>query len=128
MGDRPRLRLGALTIAAERPLELARFYSRLLNWPYVREEPPDYALVCPPDGVNEPALNFEVDLHYRRPVWPSEEGEQIPSQHLDIGVDDLDAAVAWAVECGATEAGHQPNPTSWRVMLDPDGHPFCLCS
>jgi hypothetical protein len=33
--------------------------------------------------------------------------------------------VAWAQEAGATVAGHQPQPDV-RVMLDPDGHPFCL--
>lgn len=123
----PKLRLGALTITAARPIELARFYSKLLDWPYVREEPPGYALVCPPDGVNEPALNFELDRHFRRPVWPSENGEQFASQHLDLGVEDLDAGVAWAVECGAVEAEFQPSPAYHRVMVDPDGHPFCLC-
>ena len=38
MANPPRIRLGALTIMAARPRELARFYSRLLSWPYIREE------------------------------------------------------------------------------------------
>jgi hypothetical protein len=127
--------LGALTIAAERPGALARFYSTLLNWPYIREEAPapgdppgsGYALVCPPDGVAAPALNFEYDRNYRRPVWPTEAGRQIPTIHLDLGVDDLDVGVAWAIECGAQAAEFQPNPDAHRVMIDPQGHPFCLC-
>ena len=45
--------------------------------------------------------------------------------HLDIATDDLDAAVAHALECGATLADHQPQD-GVRVMLDPDGHPLCL--
>lgn len=45
--------------------------------------------------------------------------------HLDIRVDDLDAAVTKAVEAGATLAQHQPQDDV-RVCLDPDGHPFCL--
>jgi hypothetical protein len=45
--------------------------------------------------------------------------------HLDIGVSDLDAGARWAVECGATVADHQPQDDV-RVMLDPEGHPFCL--
>ena len=45
--------------------------------------------------------------------------------HLDIGVDDLDAGVAWAIDAGATLAEHQPQEAV-RVMLDPAGHPFCL--
>lgn len=47
------------------------------------------------------------------------------AMHLDIGVDDLDAAVAWAVEAGASLAEVQPQQHV-RVMLHPHGHPFCL--
>ena len=47
------------------------------------------------------------------------------SLHLDIEVDDLEQAVAHAVEVGAEEAEYQPQETV-RVMLDPAGHPFCL--
>jgi hypothetical protein len=45
--------------------------------------------------------------------------------HLDIEVPDLDAAVAGAIEAGATLADFQPQEKV-RVMLDPVGHPFCL--
>ncbi|GAB3738831.1 VOC family protein [Microlunatus parietis] len=128
------LSVGAVTIATARPGMLARFYSTLLGWPYRREEPPrpgapadsGYALVCPPDGVEGMALNFEYDAHYRRPVWPSAPGAQASTQHLDVGVTDLDSAVDWAVECGATLADPQPSDR-FRVMIDPEGHPFCLC-
>jgi hypothetical protein len=45
--------------------------------------------------------------------------------HIDIGVRDLDAAVAQAAGLGATPARYQPQENV-RVMLDPAGHPFCL--
>jgi hypothetical protein len=45
--------------------------------------------------------------------------------HLEVEVSDLEAAVAHAVELGATEAEYQPQDDV-RVMLDPAGHPFCL--
>jgi len=45
--------------------------------------------------------------------------------HLDFGVDDLEAGVVWAIEIGARLADHQPQEHV-RVMLDPEGHPFCL--
>lgn len=38
---------------------------------------------------------------------------------------DLDEAVAWALDAGATLAAFQPQDEGW-VMLDPAGHPFCL--
>jgi hypothetical protein len=45
--------------------------------------------------------------------------------HLDIAVDDLESAVAWAIAAGARLAEFQPQ-NDVRVMLDPVGHPFCL--
>ena len=62
---------------------------------------------------------------YVRPVWPGEEGDQQMMMHLEIRVDDLDAAVAHAVAQGATLADFQPQQYV-RVCLDPAGHPFCL--
>jgi hypothetical protein len=45
--------------------------------------------------------------------------------HLDVHVDDLAAAVEFAVSLGARPAAFQPQEDV-RVMLDPAGHPFCL--
>jgi len=66
-----------------------------------------------------------ISALYTRPAWPSEPGRQHITQHLDIAVEDLGAAVAWAVRAGATEASYQPQERV-RVMFDPAGHPFCL--
>ena len=46
--------------------------------------------------------------------------------HFDFQVGDLDSAVAEAVALGATLASEQPQENV-RVLLDPAGHPFCLC-
>jgi hypothetical protein len=73
-------------------------------------------------GIN---FAFELDRHYRPPVWPSEPDSQQQMVHLDIGVTDLAAAVEDAIELGARLADFQPQEDI-RVMLDPDGHPFCL--
>ena len=130
----PRMQVGALTIGAAHPRELATFYAAMLGWRVAALEgprpgrPPEdgWAQIRPPAGESGPTLNFETDEHYRRPVWPSVDGEQAASQHLDIGVDDLEEAVAWALEKGAAVADFQPQKDV-RVMIDPDGHPFCLC-
>ena len=45
--------------------------------------------------------------------------------HLDIGVANLESGVLWAVEQGVRLADHQPQDDV-RVMIDPDGHPYCL--
>lgn len=70
-------------------------------------------------------LSFEHEAQWTEPIWPSEPGRQHPTEHLDIAVSDLDAAVAHAVDAGARPAPVQPQDAV-RVMLDPDGHPFCL--
>jgi hypothetical protein len=62
---------------------------------------------------------------YEPPVWPNTTGRQQMMMHLDIAVDDVDRAVAWAVQSGPTVAPVQPH-VDVRVVLDPDGHPFCL--
>ena len=101
---------------------LARFYSQLLGWRIAKEEP-GWATVAPSDGVAYMA--FQTSPEYEPPVWPPVEGRQQMMMHLDIEVDDLDAAIAHATESGATVAAHQPQEHV-RVLLDPAGHPFCL--
>jgi catechol 2,3-dioxygenase-like lactoylglutathione lyase family enzyme len=123
----------ALTISAPDPRELAGFYARMLGWPIAVEEPgrpgfpPEdgWVQLRPPAGRAGPTLNFEYEAQYTPPVWPSEAGKQHITVHLDIAVEDLEAAAAWAVEAGAVVAGYQPQDDV-RVMLDPAGHPFCL--
>ncbi|EQG75396.1 hypothetical protein QKA_2322 [Clostridioides difficile DA00165] len=43
-----------------------------------------------------------------------------------FAVNDLEEAVQYAIHCGATIAEEQFTD-DWRVMIDPAGHPFCLC-
>jgi hypothetical protein len=70
-------------------------------------------------------LSFQTEPNYARPVWPAGSGDPQMSMHLDIEVDDLDAAGAAAAAAGATLAEFQPQDDV-RVWLDPAGHPFCL--
>ena len=55
------------------------------------------------------------------------DGQKPAVDSLDLAVDDLAAAEQACVELGATVADPQPGET-WRVLLDPSGHPFCLTS
>lgn len=103
--------------------ELARFYERLLGW-QIFNSSEEWADLAPSKdaGYN---LAFATEPRYVRPVWPTEDGRPQMMLHLDFEVDDLEQAVAHAVECGAEPASYQPQETV-RVMLDPAGHPFCL--
>lgn len=70
-------------------------------------------------------INVEWEREWTPPVWPAAPGTQHSTQHLDLHVDDLEAATAWALTCGARLATDQPQPDI-RVMFDPVSHPFCL--
>jgi catechol 2,3-dioxygenase-like lactoylglutathione lyase family enzyme len=127
----PRTRVSAVVLGSSDPRRSAAFYERLLGWTRVADEPPrpggrpedGWVMLRPPHGGT--GLSFQFEPEYVPPTWPAERGEQQMTMHLDIAVDDLDDGVAWAVEAGAALADHQPQDHV-RVMLDPDGNPFCL--
>jgi len=71
------------------------------------------------------SLGFQKVDGFTPPEWP---GQDLPQQmHLDVVVDNLDDAEAAVLKLGATKHAHQPG-TTFRVFLDPAGHPFCLCA
>lgn len=116
------LKLTGIVLNSPDPPALARFYSRLLGWDIV-EESREWTQLRNPDGGIK--LSVQIEDIYVPPVWPAAAGEQQMMLHLDIQVDDLEAASAHARACGATVAEFQPQDDV-RVHLDPDGHPFCL--
>jgi predicted enzyme related to lactoylglutathione lyase len=110
-------------IEAPDPGALARFYSELLGWPIGHEEPGTAILAAPEGSIY---IVFQQASSYQPPVWPPVDGQQRTMMHFDFQVGDLDSAVKDAVALGATLAGHQPQENV-RVLIDPAGHPFCLC-
>lgn len=104
------------------PAELARFYGALLDWPVAADEDGSWAEIRSSDGLQ--CISFQRVDDYRAPDWP---GQTHPQQmHLDVIVDDLDIGEAATLAIGATKHAEQPG-TTFRVFLDPAGHPFCLC-
>jgi hypothetical protein len=102
------------------PGALATFYGAMLDWKV--DISPGWAEVRADYGQ---CICFQEVEPYTPPRWPSQD---VPQQmHLDVVVDDLDEAEAEVVRLGATRHEHQPG-TSFRVFLDPAGHPFCLCT
>lgn len=107
------------TIDCADPTPLVDFYSRLLGMTVAYQDE-NVAMIT---GENGPAIGFGKVDHYTPPAWPDENSEK--QFHLDLKVEDIDAAETVAVGFGATVPEHQPGGT-WRVLLDPAGHPFCL--
>lgn len=115
--------LSAIAIDCREPRKVAEFYSAVLDVPIGRDDPdePDWVELEPVGGV---LLAFQFAPDHVPPQWPSAEHPQ--QMHLDLDVADLDAAEAAVVALGARKHEHQPGKT-FRVFLDPAGHPFCLC-
>jgi hypothetical protein len=118
-------RFPSIVLDCPDPVALATFYGSMLDWKV------DLSNLDEADGWFDvkadygQCLSFQQVADYKAPKWP---GQEVPQQmHLDVVVDDLDAAEAAVIELGATKHEHQPG-TSFRVFLDPAGHPFCLCT
>ncbi|EWT00423.1 glyoxalase [Intrasporangium oryzae NRRL B-24470] len=112
-------RFPSIVIDCPDPDALARFYGTMLDWKV--EARPDWVEIRADYGA---CISFQQVEDYSAPVWP---GQLSPQQmHLDVVVDDLDEGEAAVIALGATKHDHQPG-TTFRVFLDPAGHPFCLC-
>jgi catechol 2,3-dioxygenase-like lactoylglutathione lyase family enzyme len=107
-----------VAIDCREPRKVAEFYSAVLGVPIAREEP-DWVQLA--EGA---PLAFQLAPDHVPPQWPSAEHPQ--QMHLDLDVTDLDAAEEAVLALGARKHEHQPGKT-FRVFLDPAGHPFCLC-
>jgi catechol 2,3-dioxygenase-like lactoylglutathione lyase family enzyme len=115
----PIARLGAVSIDSPDPASLAVFYRELLDLEVVVETEDFIAL----KGAGIWLTTQRVEAH-QAPDWPA---GLVPKQlHLELSVQDLDVAEAQALAIGATKANEQPSPELWRVLIDPDGHPFCI--
>lgn len=117
----PVTELIAFTIDTPDASALAAFYGSLTGGEVA--DYPEYG-VASVEALGS-TLYFQTVADYTAPRWPSQAQPQ--QFHLDLRTADLEAAVAAAVELGATVAAEQPNPAMSTVMLDPHGHPFCLC-
>lgn len=123
----PKIKMYSFTVDCKDAHGLAAFYAALLKWE-VGFSDDQYAWVYPP-GTQQgayPCILFQRNLEHRPPVWPQEPEAQQQMAHIDFAVDDLEKAVQHAIHCGATIADAQFSD-NWRVMIDPAGHPFCLC-
>lgn len=127
MSDELKIKMYSFTIDSKDQYELAKFYGALLKWEVMLIDE-EWACVYAP-GTNQgayPSILFQKNPEYIPPVWPEEANAQQQMAHIDFAVNDLEEAVQHAIQCGATIAKEQFSD-NWRVMIDPAGHPFCLC-
>jgi len=102
------------------PQELAEFYQRIVGGEIESDSDGWVYLVYPGDAAR---LGFQHAPGFQAPNWPDEEGDL--QAHLDVLVEDVDRAHEELIALGARLAQEHD---SFRVYLDPVGHPFCIFS
>ena len=116
------IRLGNVMVDCGDEQGLCEFYRRLLGWE--KGELYGRPALQSPEGV---VFLFIGEEDYAPPVWPEEAGRQQKQMHFDFQVPDVNAAVEYAVSLGAARAARQFGDAEFVTMIDPAGHPFCLC-
>ena len=128
----PKPKLDLVVLDCPDALALGRFYATILGWGLEADSTHDWATLVPPGGGlspdnpdGRPSLAFQRIDDFVPPTWP---GGQHPQQfHLDLWAGDIDDLEPGVLAAGATLHDHQPSQNgSFRVYLDPAGHPFCL--
>lgn len=116
------VRFDIVALDTDDPPRLAEFYATLLGWRVLRAED-DWITVGGDEGGAR--LAFQLAPDHRPPTWPDNE---VPQQvHLDLAVDDLEAASVYAESLGARRVDAPGTQEDFVVLIDPSGHPFCLC-
>jgi catechol 2,3-dioxygenase-like lactoylglutathione lyase family enzyme len=113
-------RLEKIVLDCPDPRSLAAFYAELLGM-RVNEDSEDWVVIGVAPGARQ--LAFQRTPTYVAPRWPDPEHPQ--QLHIDVRVDDVDAAEREALRLGARRLTNE-HETGFRVFADPVGHPFCL--
>ncbi len=115
--------LGDIIIDCGDNNNLREFYAELLRW----ERCEMYGMpgVRSRDGV---VFLFIQEDDYVPPIWPEQVSKQQKQMHFDFTVPDVFASVQHAEELGAIKTQEQFGGDHFTTMLDPAGHPFCLCA
>lgn len=117
----PIARFATVAIDCPDPRALATFYGAIIGATIDEGHTEnDWVELYSPGGAK---IAFQLVENHTAPVWPGHEHPQ--RLHLDFNVDDLDTGEARVLALGARRAEFQPGKT-FRVFLDPAGHPFCL--
>jgi hypothetical protein len=115
----PETTLGGVMLDCPDATALAAFYVELLGKP-VTYESDGMAMIS---AVGAQPVLFQQVADYVAPSWPDPARPQ--QLHLDVWVDDIDAAEESALAIGAVKLRDEGDD-NWRVYADPAGKPFCL--
>jgi predicted enzyme related to lactoylglutathione lyase len=116
----PLAKLDVVVLDCPDPHALAEFYAGVLGGTV--QDQGEWVDLKLPDGQ---ALAFQAAPGHVAPKWPAPDHSQ--QFHLDLTVEDLDAAEKKVLALGAKPLDTEDRSRTFRVYADPAGHPFCLC-
>jgi len=108
-------KLGEVVIDCHDPMQLAEFWQHVLGG-YVVRQSHEWVALEPPTGLT---IGFQL----------VPEAKAAKNRvHLDVDVDDLEAATVAAEALGAVRSGEPVYDElgGFQVMLDPEGNEFCF--
>ncbi|MEV6241308.1 VOC family protein [Lentzea sp. NPDC051838] len=113
--------LRSVVLDCPNPSELASFYEKLLGASRLAGGDDTWVVIV----ASGTRIAFQLAPEYQPPVFPDPHGSQ--QFHLDVLVEDIEEAEPRALEIGARSLPQDTdNDDTFRVYLDPVGHPFCL--
>jgi predicted enzyme related to lactoylglutathione lyase len=110
--------ISTIVFNSAHPKALADFYQKATGWKVTYS---DDDFVYLGDGGSM-QLGFQRADDYRTPTWPGPDTHM----HLDLAVEDVANTEKQLIEAGATKPTEQPGEGKWTVLLDPEGHAFCI--
>ena len=114
--------LGNVMVDCGDESRLQAFYADLLGW----ERCELFARPAVRSATGVVFLFQEIE-GYVAPVWPEKPDRQQKQMHFDFQVEDVAETVRRALALGAAKAKVQFGGDEFVTLLDPAGHPFCLC-
>ncbi len=114
--------LGNVMVDCDDERKLQKFYGELLGWELCE-------LYGQPGVLSSSGIVFLFikEPGYIRPTWPEEGEKQQKQMHFDFQVENVLKMVEKAIVLGAVKATSQYGGDDFVTMIDPSGHPFCLC-
>ncbi|MGV0872007.1 VOC family protein [Mycolicibacterium sp. XJ879] len=112
--------LRSVVVDCRDPRALADFYAKVLGGTITQKDD-TWVVLTDPSGRR---LAFQHSPEHEPPTFPDPRGSQ--QFHLDIAVDDADAAERDILALGAARVTDAVGEDNFRVFRDPAGHTFCL--
>jgi Glyoxalase-like domain len=115
-------RITELVLDCRDPGKLARFWSEVLDYRIVYEEPDGVEIAPPAPSQGMPS---PTTLLFLRSDDPKHDKLRL---HIDVSATDRtqDEELARLLELGARRIDIGQGEQTWYVLADPEGHEFCL--